>query len=141
MSWQKYKLIGLDSNIFSYHFHKHPIFGPIAKEIFDALSINKSHAITSIITLTEILSVKVLRNRVKQLEIQFSEIPNLIILDVNHDIASEAAKIRREYNFRLPDALQLATAMVANAKAFVSNDQRLTKFKKLKMIVLSELKG
>lgn len=139
MSWKKYKSIGLDSNIFSYHFHKHPIFGPLAKEIFDALSINKLRAVTSIITLTEILSVKVVGSRVKQLEIQFSETPNLTTLDVNHEIASEAAKIRREYGLRLPDAIQLATAVVTNQQAFISNDDKLKRVKEIKVIILDDL--
>lgn len=139
MNWEKYRFIGLDSNIFSYQFHKHPIFGPFAKEIFDTLSVNKSRAVTSIITLTEILSVKVLLNKLKELEDQFSETPNLSILDVNHEIAAKAAKIRREYGFRLPDAIQLATAIQAKAKAFITNDDRLKGFKELKVILLKEL--
>lgn len=139
MSWKKYSLIGLDSNIFSYQFHKHPVFGPPAKEIFDALSLNKSQAITSIITLTEILSVKILHNKLKDLEIQFFDTPNLLILDVNHKIALEAAKIRRDYGFRLPDAIQLATAIQAKAKVFITNDERLRKLKELKVILLKEL--
>ncbi len=139
MSWEKYKLIGLDSNIFSYQFHKQPIFGPIAKEIFDAISLNELHAITSIITLTEILSVKAPLIKLKQLEKQFSETPNLSVIEVTYEIAQEAAKIRRKYGFRLPDAIQIATAKLSKAKAFITNDNRLKTYKGLKVILLSEI--
>jgi len=139
MSWKKYRLIGLDSNIFSYQFHKHPIFGPIAKEIFDALSLNELHAVTSIITLIEVLSVKAPLIKLKQLEKQFSETPNLTVFDVNHEIALEAAKIRRKYGFRLPDSIQLATVIHAKAKVFITNDSRLKSLKKLKIVLLSEI--
>lgn len=140
MSWKKYKLTGLDANIFSYHFHKHPIFGPISKEIFDALSLNKLRAVTSIITLTEVFSVMAPLIKLKLLEKQFSETPNLVVIEVNNEVALAAAKLRREYGFRTPDAIQLATAVHAEARAFITNNSGLKTFKKIKIILLSETK-
>lgn len=140
MNGMKSKFVGLDSNIFSYQFHQNPQFGPATKKIFDALSSNQLRAVTSIITLLEILSVNAPPNKIKGLEKLFLEMPNLMTFPVNHEIAVMATTIRREYKFRTPDAIQLATAKHARAKAFITNDDDLKKFKELKIILLSELK-
>ena len=63
--------------------------------------------------------------------------PNLNIIDVDYKIALEAARIKREYKFRLPDSIQLATALIGKAQAFVTNDQRLKKFQELPIVMLS----
>lgn len=41
------------------------------------------------------------------------------------DIAQQAARIRAETGFRLPDAIHVATAAVSGAEAFLTNDARL----------------
>lgn len=139
ISLKRFKKIGLDSNIFSYQFHRDPQFGPFTKAIFDELSADKLQAITSVITLIEILSVKTSLSKIKQLKDLFLRTPNLIIFDVGQDIALEAAKIRRKYGFRTPDAIQLATAKLNRARAYITNDERLKNYKGLKVIVLSEI--
>ncbi len=136
---KQFKKIALDSNIFSYQFHQHPIFGPSAKSIFDHLSANQLQAVTSSITLVEVLSVKAPLPKIKQLEQLLLLVPNLVVYDVDRNIAVEAAKIRREYGFRAPDAIQLATAKLAKVKVFITNDQKLKRYKKLKVILISEI--
>jgi len=136
MNLKKFNLIGLDTNIFSYQFHQDPQFGLLTKKIFDELSKDNLQAVTSVVTLIEILSV----SKVKQLKELFLRTPNLSILDVNHEIALEAAAIRRKYGFRTPDAIQLATAKLNRAKAFVTNDERLKNYLGLKIILLSAIK-
>lgn len=133
------KIIGIDSNIFSYQFHQEPTFGPLVKRVFDDLSSYKLKAVTSIITLTEVLSVEAQPTKIKQLEHLLLRATNVAILEVDLDIAREAAKIRREYGFRTPDAIQLATAIQAKAKVFITNDKRLKNFKKIKVILVTEL--
>lgn len=98
------------------------------------------HAVTSIITLLEILSVNAPESRIRELEKLFSETPNLEVLAVSHEISVVAARIRRQYKFRTPDAIQMATALNSKAKAFITNDNKLKKFKEIKVIMLNELK-
>lgn len=131
--------VGIDTNVFIYYFEQNPEFGAAAKKIFDALC-NHTKGVTSIAALIEILSPKFLSNTAaRKIEEKFYEIPNLAILEINREIGIQAAEIRREYGFKLPDAVQLATALSVKAKAFITNDQRLKTFKKLKIISLSDL--
>lgn len=132
--------IGLDTNIFIYYFHKDKDFGENAREVFQLLASDKKKAITSIITLTELLALKMSDKDVTILQNTFFQIPNLSMFDIDQKIALEAAKIRREYGYRLPDAIQLATATHTKADLFITNDIRLKKYKETKVILLEEFK-
>lgn len=137
---KKLKLIALDSNVFIYYFEENPKFGSASKKIFNALSVKILRGITSILSLAELLSKKDLpENIASQVEEDFFEIPNLSILEVNREIAATAARIRRKYGFRLPDSIQLATAKLNKARAFISNDEKLKRFKELKVILIKEV--
>lgn len=133
-------IIGLDTNIFIYYFHKNEDFGESAKEVFKTLATDKKKAVTSIITLTELLSLKMSDTGIDLLRDSFLQTPNLSIFDTNQKIALEAARIRRIYGFRLPDAIQLATAIHGKADIFITNDSRLKKIKGIKVILIGEVK-
>lgn len=133
------KVIALDTNIFIYQFHDYGSLTLRAGKIFSSITENELKTITSIITLTELLSFKAPVSKIKELKEAFLQIPNLNVFEVDEGIALEAAKIRRKYGFRLPDSIQLATAKINRAKVFISNDQRLKKFKGVKVILLTEV--
>ncbi len=134
-----HKLVGLDSNIFIYNLEENLEFIKFTDIIFQNLSANKLKATTSIISLTEILSYPKTDSVVKEITSDFFSTPNLLVLEVNREVALEAAAIRREYKYRLPDSIQLATALATKATAFITNDSRLKRFKKLKIILIQDL--
>ncbi len=136
---KKFKLVGLDSNIFIYLFEENSQFIKQCQLIFNSLDQGKLKAVTSIISVIETLSYPSTSAVLKGIQEGFKNISNLTILDVKHDIGIEAAKIRREYGFRLPDSIQLAAAKLSKAKAFITNDNRLKSYKRLKIILLSEI--
>jgi len=55
----------------------------------------------------------------------FEALPGMTIWPVDEDVTREANRIRAETGLRLPDAIHVATALVAGAGAFVTNDARL----------------
>lgn len=132
------KFVGLDSNIFIYQFEANSEFLHITNKIFDRLFKNKLKAATSIISLIESLSYPSPETVLDQIKEGFT-MPNLTVLEINMKIGLEAARIRREYGLRLGDAVQLATALSAKTQVFITNDDRLKKFKELKVILLGEL--
>lgn len=132
-------LVALDSNVFIYQFESNPEFIHLTEKIFDSIGKGRLRAITSVISTAEALSYPSPPEVIKGITDGFLTLVNLEIVDVNQHIAFEAARIRREYGFRLPDSIQLATALQAKAKAFISNDQRLKKFKELKVILITEI--
>ena len=70
---------------------------------------------------------------------QLLDIPNLEFISIDHRLALEASRIRRKYGFRLPDSIYLATAIFGKADAFVTNEEKLKKFKDLKIILLKDI--
>lgn len=138
---KKLKLVSLDSNIFIYLFEENPQFIKNCRLIFNSLDQGRLKAITSVISIIEALSYPATPPVLKGIQEGFKNMSNLTTLDVGLNIGIEAARIRREYGVRLPDAIQLATAKLSRVKAFITNDQRLKIYKKLKVILLSELKG
>ena len=59
---------------------------------------------------------------------------------ITPQIAEEAAQIRATYRrIRTPDALQIATAVVAGAHYFVTNDKALPDLPGLQMLVVDDL--
>lgn len=131
------ELIGLDTNIFIYYFQGHPRFGPLVKKFFKALVDKEIKAVTSITSLTELLSLKAPNAELEKLKALYLETPGLTTMDVNFTIGMEAARIRRIYGYRLPDAIQLATCLHAKADTFITNDLRLKNFAELKVQVIT----
>lgn len=68
----------------------------------------------------------------------FYHFPNMELVDINLDIAVEAARIRGSYNFAIPDSILLASALHTGTDAFITNDQKLLKFPELKVIELNQ---
>lgn len=133
---KNFKFVGIDSNLFIYHFENNQKYSRFTQEVFERLSTNNLKAVTSIISIIETLSYPLPPKVIKDIQDAFSTIPNLNIVDVNYEVALEASRIRREYKIRTPDAIQLATSLIFKAEAFITNDQRLRKFRKLPIILL-----
>lgn len=134
------KLVCLDTNIFIYFFEQNPRFYQTARGYFEKLEKGLIKASTTILTLTEILSFRNPAIAEDKLVAEFFDTPNLTVFDINRIIAVEAARIRRTYQFRLADSIQLATAQYSKADIFITNDEKIKKFKELKVILLGELK-
>ena len=68
--------------------------------------------------------------------------PHLTLMDVTRDVARRAAQLRARYRLRPADALQVATALVHEATAFVSNDRQLARLAPtLDVIILDDFLG
>ncbi|GIP14830.1 hypothetical protein J40TS1_04720 [Paenibacillus montaniterrae] len=75
----------------------------------------------------------------KQYKLILSHFPHLTILPIDNLVAERAAYLRGKYSIKTPDALIVATALVANADLFITNDQRLECIKEINCVSLSHL--
>ena len=50
---------------------------------------------------------------------------------------AEAADLRARFNLRTPDAIQVATAIIAGAQAFITNDARLKSVTEIPVLLIS----
>ena len=129
----------LDTNVFIYFFQEHPKFGLKAKEIFSLISSGEISAVSSVLTLTELLSLSESEETVIKLHERFLETPNLYLQSVDSNIAVKASLLRRKYKFKIPDALQLASAIQVRATHFITNDKALKKCEEIRVVLLDEL--
>jgi predicted nucleic acid-binding protein len=136
------KKIALDTNIFIYVIEQSSEFGETAKALLEQVECGTLSAVASSVSLTEIL-VKPIREGNRSLEKQykllFTHFPNLSIVPVDNSVAEKAAYLRGTYNIKTPDALIVASAMIADAELFITNDARLEQIKEIQCVALSQM--
>lgn len=135
---KKPRIFGVDTNIFIYHYQNNPEFWSYTSVFFTKLVEGKIKAVTSIITLVELLSFSAEDKEIEVIEDAFHSTPNLTVFPLGREIGINAARIRRVYKFRLPDAVQLATALSTKADVFLTNDRRLKSFKEIPIVFLDK---
>jgi predicted nucleic acid-binding protein len=134
--------IFIDTAPVIYYIEAHPQFGPLVKEVVNAFQSRNLSAYSSVITLVEVLP-KPTESGDERLTRKFAEFlkhgRNLIMIEISERIAEAAGKLRGRYPFlKTVDAIQLATALDLGAEAFLTNDEKLGKFKELKVLVLKD---
>ena len=136
---KKHKIIGLDSMIFIYHFEESSGFCGKTIEIFESMERGKFKAISSVITLIEILTHPKKQKDfylVKEYQELLANFPNLEIKDVDVKISDLASSLRAEYNLTTPDAIVVATALLNKATGFITSDKIFSRIKELEIFVL-----
>jgi len=140
------QLLAIDSMVFIYYLDpKEEHLHTTSQQVVELLLKKKSQGVTSIVSVLETLSPSHYltdQDRLENYSLFFHSIPSLKIIEVDWNIALEAARLRRENkSLRTPDSIQLATALVHNADIFITNDGRLKglSFPSLKILQLSQL--
>ena len=130
----KAKVIGLDTPIFIYFLENNERYGELAQITINGIEKGKWEGVTSTITLMEITVRPWQLGResaAREYEAVLVHFPNLSVVDVNRNVARAAAQLRAKYNVSPPDALQVAASLSYGAKAFLTNDKRLSKLQEL----------
>jgi predicted nucleic acid-binding protein len=139
---RRHRLVALDTSPFIYHLESHPRYGPAVAPVFERLERRGLTALTSTITMTELL-VHPYRtgdlDRVNEIYARASTFPHLAWMPPTLAIADRAARLRADYRLRTPDALQAATALSAGAKGLIANDAALKRIAELEVLLLDEL--
>lgn len=124
-----------------YFIEKHPKYLNVVKPIFTEIEAGNIDAITSTITLLEVL-VQPLRIGNETLAERYREIllysENLTTFEIVHEVTEMAAKLRAKYTIRTPDAIQIAVGVLYGAVKFVTNDSLLRKVPDIKVLVLDD---
>jgi predicted nucleic acid-binding protein len=97
----------------------------LATQLFDGfVAPGRNHAALSMVTVSEILvrPFQVGAGAVARAEGFLRYFGDLHLVDVDYDVAREAAWIRAESGLRTPDALILASAVVTGVDLLVTND-------------------
>jgi len=134
----------IDTAPIIYYSEENPAYLHVVDKIFSRLNSpngESAFAFSPIVTLSEVLTHP-LRHNDQELAGRYREFllksHNFTLFYVDEIIAERAAAIRAGYNYRTPDAIQLATGVENHATLFITNDIRLKNFSELTVIVLDD---
>lgn len=124
-----YNHVAIDSNCFIYLIEGSPYVDKLT-HLFQTIENGSIKAVTSILTITEILAGPYKAKDYKLIEEYRSTLlnfPNLTFREMDFYIAIKAAQCRAEYGLKTPDAIQLATAILEEADILITNDLNFRK--------------
>jgi len=136
----KYRKVALDVMCFVYFFEENPKYSQLCQKIFQLAQENKIKISTSILCYTEIqIGPKKSKNIPLERKYRniFNRFPNLEVKFYDWQVAEITSNLRAKYNIRLPDAINLASAILANTEVFITNDKNLCRFREIKTLLLS----
>jgi predicted nucleic acid-binding protein len=117
-----------DSNIFIYAVEGMSPAAEAVGELFDLIDAAKTTAVSSDLTLAELL-VRPLELGRDDLVGIYAELlqpsPGLTVSPIDRAVLIAAAHLRTQRGLRLPDATHVATALASSCELFVSNDRKI----------------
>lgn len=131
--------VTLDTAVFIYFIEENKVFLPIVKPIFEAIHRGELAAATSGLTLMEVLVLPYRVNNftlAERYESLLTRSRGLRFVDLNRPLLRGAARLRGAFNLKPPDALQVAAAMAAGCRVFLTNDRRLPSIPGLQVVQL-----
>jgi len=138
---EKHQIVGLDTAPLIYFIEDVEPYADLLEPAFDLLGNQRLRAVTSTITLAEILSKPLVEKKyglVDEIKFTLKSFSTLTMFAVDEKLAEAAALVRVRYGIRLPDALQVAAAIQGGATLFITNDKRLKKIDAFEVLVPSD---
>jgi predicted nucleic acid-binding protein len=132
----------LDTSVFIYQLEANARYLTLTDVIFSWLERPDSKAVTSTITMTELLVAPYRdsdEQRVDEIYGLLSTFPNLSWIGPDLEIADVAARLRAVHRLKTPEALQAATATDAGATALITNDAVFERVPSFETLVLDRL--
>lgn len=129
----------IDTAPFIYFIEKHPKYLNLLHSLFIEVDAGNIDAITSTVTLLEVLVLPIKTNNLVLVE-KYRDIllysKGLTTFEILHEISELSAKLRAKYTIKTPDAIQIATGILYGANQFLTNDPNLKKITDIKVLIL-----
>ena len=133
--------VALDTSIFVYFIEEHPAYLPLLDPLFEAIAAGEIQAVTSALTLLEVLVVPFrFANAplIEHYENILTRSLGLRLIDLDREVLRSAALLRAATRAKTPDAIQLACALGAGCPVFLTNDNRMPKISGLRILQLDQ---
>lgn len=125
LSLLREKRVYLDTNVFIYLLEGTPEYQTVMKELLRGLEEMTFEALTSTLTLTEILPPMVRNGDKKALAaaIEFiRDSGSFRLIDIDDEVGIQAGFLRGQTKMKTPDALHVACAIEGHCDIFLTND-------------------
>lgn len=135
-------LLYLDVNIWIYALEGHPVYSGALTDLLQRADQQTLTVVTSELSLSEAL-VKPMKDQDINLQTTYRQFlssrSGVRILPIQRSILIEAARQRAATNLKLPDAIHIATALIAKCTTFLTNDKQFKSLPSLPVVILSEV--
>ena len=119
-------LIAIDTAPLIYWLEDHPRWGEAYAGLFEGIAPERWRGLLSTVSLEEVLTGPLQQQREERVEryaAVLTDPASFQMASLSPAIAIGAARLRARYGLRLPDAVQLSTALQSGAVALVTHDR------------------
>lgn len=127
-------LLLLDSAPIIYFLEDHPDFGPRFDPLFDMHLRGLVRFAVTTVTIAEVLTGPIALGEEALVRRYRSILESWQVIVLDSSIAESAARLRASLRLKLPDAVQVASALAVNADALVTHDRDFAKVTALRVI-------
>ncbi len=128
--------VTVDSAPIIYYLQNHPVHAARFEGLFASATEGMVLINISTITLAEVMAGPLAADN-EILAAQYREVlcrsQGWQAIPVDEQVAAEAARLRARYRLRLPDAIQVATAIVTRSWALITHDSALARVKDIRV--------
>ena len=138
----EFKCVFVDTAPIIYYLENSALYMDSVKKFFEKCVKENIQVVTSAVTIEEYLVFPYSSGMMEFADNfkRFIEYMNIMVVDIDSNIAEQGAKIRGKYkNFKAMDALQIATAIVSGCDMFFTNDKQLRQEKELPCMTMDDL--
>lgn len=125
----------VDTAPFIYVLESHPQFADQFLGLFEAAVMGDLSVALSTITLAEILTGPFKAGQTALAKRYEKSLSCYTVIPISSPIAVLAAQLRAQYRLKLPDAIQIASALEIGADAFVTHDRDFSHVTGLKILM------
>lgn len=132
--------VALDTSVFIYFIQEHPRFLPHLLPLFEQADGGERELVTSAVTLLEVLVVPYRTGDLQladRYELLLTRSRGVRMIELSRDQLRAGAQLRAATRIKTPDALQLAAALGAGCRTFLTNDRELPPIPGLRILQLS----
>ncbi len=131
----------IDTAPIIYFIEKNQRYLNVVRPVFAEIEAGRIDAITSTITLLEVL-VQPIRKSNRSLAEKYREVllysEGLTTFEILHEVSEMSSELRAKYSIKTPDAIQVAVCILYDAKKFITNDPDLKKVSDVDVLVLDD---
>lgn len=133
--------LALDTAPFIYLIEEHETFLPVVEPVFAAIDGGRITAVTSALTLLEVLVVPLRAADMalaRRYEALLGNSRGLELVEVSRAVLRDAAALRAATGMHTPDAIQIATALQRGCTSFLTNNRALPTLPGLRILQVSD---
>ncbi|MBC5798701.1 MAG: PIN domain-containing protein [Candidatus Eremiobacteraeota bacterium] len=115
----------LDTSTLVAYFNGNEVVSPVAQHVIDVLVHDgRNAAVVSALTAAEVfvLPLRAAPRGLPHIHAFLTRWPNLSLMNIDLHVAQEAATVRAAHGFKTPDAVIIASGIVAQVAHLVTND-------------------